>query len=413
LLTTDPSLYAQKELEFLEAKLADRAERLKHTLEHIERGRRKQIVIFLDNADQRDYHTQQQVFLIAQEFAATWPTAVFVTPRPETFHLSLRSGGTLSGYHPKAFTIAPPRVDRVIEKRLRFGLKLTRGELPIQALRDVNVQMRSLETILTALLKTLTKRQEIGELIDNVASGNVRLALELVQIFLGSGHVDTEKIVRIYSLRKGYYVPLHEFLRAVIYGDYVHYDPTRSYLANLFDITSADPKEHFILPLLLSQLKSWTGFEVENGFVQTAAVYDRLQGMGYTPEQVDSAFVRGLKHRLIETSARRGIEPGQDLPISVRITTVGAYHVERLSHLFAYIDAMVVDTPILDRTYREMIHDADPLIERLARACIFCDYLDVQWQHASESAGPFQWTHASANIRTDSEHTMRRQARSF
>jgi hypothetical protein len=56
-----------------------------------------------------------------------------VALRPETFYRSLKIGA-LSGYHPKAFTISPPRIDRVIEKRLRFALRLTSGEIPIELL---------------------------------------------------------------------------------------------------------------------------------------------------------------------------------------------------------------------------------------------------------------------------------------
>jgi GTPase SAR1 family protein len=401
LAEADPARYQQKELEFMEAKLADRAEHLKHALEHVQKGRKQQIVILLDNADQRDYDTQQQAFLIAQEFAATWPATVFVTLRPETFHLSLRSGGTLSGYHPKAFTIAPPRIDRVIEKRLHFGLRLTRGEIPIQALQEVNVQLHSLDMILRALLDTLESSRDVGELIDNIAGGNVRLALDLVQGFLGSGHVDTEKIVSIYSRNQSYRVPLHEFLRAVIYGDSAHYDPTRSYVANLFDLSSIDPKEHFLLPLLLSQLSRWTGPGIENGFVEASALYERLQGMGFTPEQIDSALARGTRHRLVETAARRPIEPGHELPAAFRITSVGVYHGQRLASMFAYVDAVIVDTPILDRRYRELTHDVPTLAERFARARLFCEYLDEQWQTTPESAGPFQWPQASATIRRE------------
>jgi hypothetical protein len=56
-----------------------------------------------------------------------------------------------------------------------------------------------------------------------------------------------------------YYIPLHEFQRAVIYGDARYYDPDRSPIANLFDVTSVDPKEHFLLPLVIGLLAAWDG----------------------------------------------------------------------------------------------------------------------------------------------------------
>ncbi len=362
----------------------------------------------LDNSDQRDYDTQQQVFLIAQELAANWPATVFVTLRPETFHLSLRSGGTLSGYHPKAFTIAPPRIDRVIEKRLKFGRRLTRGEVPLQSLRDVNVQLRTLEIIIQVMLDSMYQRNELGELIDNIAGGNVRLALDLVRNFFGSGHVDTEKIVEIYVKEGGYLIPLHEFVRAVMYGDSVHYDPSRSYVGNLFDVSSADPKEHFILPLALSQLAGWAGPGVQNGFVETTLFYDRMQGMGFTPEQIDATLVRAHRHNLLETTARRTPEPGHEQPPSVRITSVGMYHVHRLVNMFTYIDAVLVDTPIFDRGVKERIHDVQHIEHRLERAIIFCAYLDDKWLLVQDNAGPFHWPAISSEIRSDIERIRQR-----
>jgi len=44
--------------------------------------------------------------------ADQWDGMIYVTLRPDTYHSSARRGA-LTGYHPKAFTIAPPRVDRV------------------------------------------------------------------------------------------------------------------------------------------------------------------------------------------------------------------------------------------------------------------------------------------------------------
>jgi len=128
LRTSDPSLYRQKEIEFLEDKIKDRKNHVRQCLVHLSRGRKKQVILFIDNADQRDQQVQEQAFLIAQEVSANWPVAVFVAIRPETFHRSKRSGA-LSGYHPKAFTISPPRVDEVLKKRLLFALKVAEGRV--------------------------------------------------------------------------------------------------------------------------------------------------------------------------------------------------------------------------------------------------------------------------------------------
>jgi integrase len=106
LKSSSPETFLAKEIEYLESLMRDRESHLRHSLFHIARGRLKQVILFLDNADQRDEKTQELAFLIAQEFAENWQVVVFVALRPETFHRS-RTIGALTGYHPKAFTISP------------------------------------------------------------------------------------------------------------------------------------------------------------------------------------------------------------------------------------------------------------------------------------------------------------------
>lgn len=403
---SNPDLYKLKEIEFLDERLRNKEEHLKQVLHHIAKGRKKQVVMFMDNADQRDETIQQQAFLISQEIAEHWrPVTIFVAIRPETFYRSLKIGA-LSGYHPKAFTISPPRIDRVIEKRLTFALKITSGEIPIESVTGgIEVRLKNLEQIIKVFLQSLEYNDDIAESLDNIAGGNVRLALDLVRGFLGSGHVDTEKIVRAYSDRGSYYIPIHEFLRAVIYGDAADYDPEQSPIANLFDVSSADPKEHFLLPLIIGLLNSSSGPDVEEGFVETAAVYERLQSLGFTPEQIDDAIIRGHKKKLLETGARRIPQPGREMPQVLRVTTVGLYHISRLCRLFVYVDATVVDTPILASDFRASIRNGRHIHERLDRGSIFRRYLDEQWasMKSSGAAFLFDWENVSKDLEANIE----------
>ncbi|NLE45181.1 MAG: hypothetical protein GX620_10700, partial [Chloroflexi bacterium] len=84
LANSDPPRFKEKELELLERFLADSGEHCKRSLEHLSKGRKQQIVIFIDNADQRSDPTQDEAFLIAQEMAAKWPALVYIPLRPET-----------------------------------------------------------------------------------------------------------------------------------------------------------------------------------------------------------------------------------------------------------------------------------------------------------------------------------------
>jgi hypothetical protein len=398
---TDKGAFRQREIAFLEQKLQKREEHVRYALQHISRGQNKQIVLFLDNADQRTQEVQEQAFLMSQEISQSWPVTVFVALRPGTFHRSLRSG-SLSGYHPKAFTISPPRVDRVLQSRLEFCIRIANGRIPLESLGpNIKIKLHALEKIMRSFLESIERPDGLIEFIDNIAGGNIRLALDLVRQFFGSGHVDTQKIVDKYERRHHYYIPLHEFLRAVIYGDAIHYDPRQSYIANVFDVTEPDGKEHFLLCMMIAFLHQ-EGIKMgQQGFVDVTRTYERLQSLGFTADQIDRALVRGVEKKLIDTGGREQPQTGVLMPEVLRASSVGVYHVDKLTRSFSYVDAMIVDTPVLDSDARDQMLDVETIEERLRRARIFKDYLDQQWSAFNPGEPEFDWRAVSRDLDAD------------
>lgn len=395
----NPGLFREKEVEFLEEHLKNRHEHLRRSLEHVSKSQKKQVVIFIDNTDQRSETEQQEAFLVAQELAERWPATVYVTLRPETFHKSRRTG-TLSGYHPKAFTIFPPRVDRVIVKRLTFALKITDGRIPLPALGS-QIKLQNLGAIIKTFVVSLNENEPLVECIDNISAGNIREALAYVQDFFGSGHVDTQKILDWHNRTGAYTVPVHEFLRAVIYGDCEYYNPESSPIANLFDVTTNDGREHFLVSILVSMIEANSEDGGEAGFMETANIYEDLQSLGYTPRQIDAAITRAHKSRLIETMAREVPKPDESMPKAIRVTADGVYHVERLSRMFVYLDAVLVDIPLCDIAAREQIKEVKTIAERVSRAESAVSYLDRQWQEVVPRPSFYDWDKIADDLRRD------------
>jgi len=399
LLESNPDRYKEKEIEFLEKNILNVEQHLKSSLEHIEKARQRQVVIIIDNADQRTEEVQQESFLIAQEFSEHWPATVFVALRPETFHHSMKQG-VMSGYHPKAFTISPPRIDSVLKTRFNFALKISSGEIKIKSLREgTSIRLEKLSSIIKVFLYSLEKNEELLVFIDNISAGNVRIALDIVKGFFGSGHVDTEKIIKIYNETGRYLIPLHEFLRAVIYGDNEYYNPhIHNNIYNLFEISTNDNKEHFLLPLIIAILSSHNFKTETDGFIETSLVYQELQGLGYTPEQIDFAIIRGSSDKLIETAGRKIPKNNEDMPRSLRATTVGLYHLNNLINSFSYLDAVIVDTVILDKDIYDKILDVKDIEFRIERVETFKTYLDRAWAKVSKARSIFDWESKSVEL---------------
>ena len=89
--------------------------------------------------------------------------------------------GALSGYHPKAFTISPPRIDEVIEKRLSFVQKIIEEKIP---LRNINIKttFSKLDSLLQVLLISFKNNIHLIEFVDNFGIRNVRQAIELAKL---------------------------------------------------------------------------------------------------------------------------------------------------------------------------------------------------------------------------------------
>lgn len=411
LYESDKSAYRLKEIEFLESLISDSAEHMKKCIYQISQGHGRQVVLFIDNADQRSREVQEEAFLVAHDIASNWDATVFLALRPETYHDSLKTGA-LSGYHPKAFTISPPRVTEVISKRLNFALRVARGEFPILNMDRARSygNLHILTAILEAFRESLEKNRELPKAIYNISGGNVREALKFVSQFFGSGHVDTEKIADKYIHNGSYYVPTHEFLRAITFGDYEYYDPSISPIGNLFHIGSADPKEHFLAPLSLSFMISRSRGET-SGFIETTQLYEELQNAGFNPKQIDSCLERCYEKDLITTAGRTSVENNvSGLPKTMRISTVGAYHMQSLINQFEYVDAVVIATPILDREARIRIKPVDSgyILSRLDRAEIFIQYLDEQWLSLPVKPLYFNWQTSSSNLKADINHIRRK-----
>jgi hypothetical protein len=389
----DPATFQAKEINHLSKLLSTPEQHLKSCIQHIVSAQKRQVVIFLDNVDQRPLEFQEQVFLIAQSLAQTWPVTTFVALRPDTFAHS-RASGSLSAYQPRVFVIDPPRVDRVVQKRLRYALEQLKasGRLPSFP-KGVTVNSEKLENYIEMLGEAFENSDEIIRFVDNMSNGNLRKALDFIVAFVGSGHVDSEKIFRIIGETDRYTLPLHEFLRAVIFRDNEYFDPLDAPVLNVYDITSTDRREHFLTLLLISFVERTGVVGGSEGFVSLQDIYHYLQGLGFSERQIQSAIERVVNKDLI---ASPSLQP--NMPVDrFRVSASGAYTSKKLANMFTYVDAVIVDTPIIDSEFRNRIQPVNTIEERLDRALIFASYLDQCWDIAL--SGVYDWPFHASSLR--------------
>jgi len=397
----------EKEIEFLTELVEDFSTHLQRSLEYISRSREKQIVVFIDNCDQRNDQDQETAFLAAQEFASEWQVLVFISIRPETFHRTKKHTGALSGYHTKAFTISPPRIDEVVQKRLSFAQRIATGEIPLSAI-PVRTSFSVLDKLIQVFKESLKENERLYEFIENISNGNVRRAIELIKKFFGSGHVDFEKIFQIKSSSGSYTIPVHEVLRSIVYGDNVHFHPNNPDIVNILDVRTAHKNEHFLVPIILKVLADFSDNSRNQGFVELPILYTQLQGYGFTPIQVDTALNFMYSKALFETSEKGNFLDTANSTLMIRTTSSGIYHIEFLIGTFAYLDAIIVDLPIFDSITRSKCLNVMDIGRRLDRVRLVVEYLDSCWAESKFGDILFQWPQKSTEILSEVDKIAKR-----
>jgi GTPase SAR1 family protein len=391
--------YEKARIEFLRKKTAKLDSHLLASIGHIARGRKKRVILVIDNADQRDFKTQQDAFLIAQELAATRNLIVFVSLRPSTFYVS-KTTGTLAAYQNKLLTISPPPADEVVVRRLTFALRVAEGKVAPAALDGIRVNLDSMASFLRTVLRSVRDNEQIRQFLSNITGGNTRAVIELITSFCGSPNVDARKIVDIERETGRYLVPLHEFTKHALLGEYSYYNTYSSLVAmNIYDVSVPDPREHFLAPLIVGYLGSNLGIRDNDGFVLGSAIAHEMVKLSYSEEQVKFCLRRLASKRLIETPYMHYKEVAVEDSVSpmgfhYRATSIGLYHIRYWGGSFAFLDAMSIDTPIFDERARDaVVAEAASLdiARRFKKAIAFQDYLVNRWLLANIEPGYFDF----------------------
>lgn len=395
---TNPKEYDAEKRKMLARKTEDRDTHLKASIAFMSSLQQKQVVVSLDNADQRNYEIQQEAFIISQNLAKDWKLMVFISVRPQTFYSSKQSG-VLTAYPNRVFTISPPRVDQVLQNRLVFALNMAEGTIPVQSLKGIEINLGNISIFIKALLNAIKNNEDIIEFLSNITGGNIRAAIDLVTKLVGSANVDAQKIIDIMSHQGAYLMPVHEFWKTALLGDYSYYDPTTSMALNLFDVTSPNQNEHFLMPMLLSYIDSDGKHRTKEFFVQASDIIAEMQSWGFSIESIEHALRTAINKKLLETPERFTFNEDAggmygDLPTQVRITTVGAYHYRKWVAEFSYFDAMLFDTPIFVNEQRSIIANklnSFSIADRYTRAVTFRAYLNKVWGESALNPSYFNW----------------------
>lgn len=391
--------YKLHEVEHIESIQRNHHEYLKYVFQHIKGSRGKSIAIFFDNLDKRLPVIQEEAFLRSSAMARDWDALIFVCLRPDTYYSSKKSG-VLDSIAPKIISITAPDAKILLKKRFEYGAMLAEGRVgETPSGRDISVELPTVAQFITGCCLNSLRNRKLVSLFESASNGNARSLLQYAEKIITNGHLDTQKIMEKIEKGGSYTIADHEAERSLLYGDYQHYDPKGSVFINVFDLRHSEPIEHFYKLFLLDFLNRSSSSGIQHGYCRLKDIINYSSQLGYTVDYIKEMTKELLGFKYCRTSTRE--DSLSDDNVLIGITSLGRYHINVLVKKFTYIDAIVIDTPIIDETVRSKINDIKPIAKRLGRADLFLNYLNECSNHLQDEAAKAVWQKISSEIGSD------------
>ena len=402
LYSKDKKRYREIELDEIGKVLEDKHIYLTKVIHHLKRGRQCSVALFFDNLDRRNQDIQEQTFLKASSIARDWASLVFICLRPDTYYRSQRNG-VLDSIAPTAFIVGQPDLSLVLKKRFAYAKKIAEGKSLYPTLirsapsKNISFDLPRIARIFESCEFAARKKHGIIPTLEAVSNGNIRRLLDFARHILCSGHLDTKKILNLIEKTGGYYIPDFEGVKTLLYGDYMHYDNSKSPFINLFDIQHAEPSEHFLRFAILRYLAKIPLNSATQGYIELSELLKYLSMLGYS----FNTAVETIKILIEKHYVRKPVVIDLNLLESdkIRITSLGRYHIYSLIDMFQYLDATIIDTPIIDDNVRDMIGDVTEINERLDRTNYFLKYLDNCVKHVQDQELRSAWAYVSGKAK--------------
>ena len=367
----------QKELaSFLKSKMSDSQEHFKSVNKYLTREIHKRIIIIFDNADQLSDKIQEHVYLNACSLNTQARFGVIVSLR-EGYYYNWRSRPPFNAFVCNAYHIAAPDYGHVLQKRLNYLIKniqfnKTHSFTGSVGNKQYQLNEEKIEEFFSGIESSLfgENNAPILEFLRHMSFPNIREGLNLFKTFLVSGYTDVSEYVLRVLFNKGDHtitIPMHEFMKTIALENKLYYNHKSSKIQNLF-YPSSQNSDYFIKYYLLRKLDDQLSFEgTINKYIGYADLLKVFQEYGYREDVINKEIEILLSESFIETDKLLSDISWISLPeedFSITITAKGHYYITQLINRFYYIELVLQDTPIFEKSYYDRLVQLFPIPEK-------------------------------------------------
>lgn len=358
---------------------------------------RHPVFLVIDNVDQFEREEfQRDIFIEAQAGAKRMGLNVIMSLRDATY-LRHRNSPSFDAFQVDSLYIDAPQTLAVLSRRFTYAKKFLEGKsAEIRTESGVTFRVTNLAEFLSSVSASLLSEKN-GYLIEILAGGDLRRALNLVREFLSSGHTSSDRVLWAYAegadgqdrgpKDKRLAFPRHEIFKACVLGQRRFYREEDSLLPNIFDSKLGSSGKQLLRIHLLAKLVAVSSAQGQEGIL-VESIHSDLYQIGVSDADVGTVIRQLIEFRAIRTGDGRALtDKSQLLP-----TRLGGYLVRDLAQEFAYVELCTLDTNIFSDRYWLELKDLTLQIDRSTgysqlalrckRAKLFVEYikeLEEQW----------------------------------
>jgi hypothetical protein len=315
------------------------------------------LVVVMDNVDRLATKNQLDAFQLTLSFMAETRAFVILQMRDETYERfkdkppldTFRSGIT--------FHISPPRFIDVVKKRLELSLQYLSKQADetqtytLESGVRITYPKSELGNFLRELyLELFERRHNISRVLESLAGGDVRKALEMFVSVITSGHLSEMAITSNVWGAKTYPIKEHNVLKILMRTDYRFASEQSGIITNIFrfDRDWQKPDNFLLIEILyfLVMNRKKVGQIRLEGYWTGRHVMEELQKQGYIPEDTLAALNYLLKRQLITADHLSFRDVTKD--DSVKISASGFMHIRFLPARLEYLFGVIPTTPVFD-----------------------------------------------------------------
>lgn len=366
---------------------------------YLHNKRKNQVILILDNMDQKAPGLQDKLYQVGNEFVYGCNLVVVLSLREATYR-RMTNSPNFNAFASREFHVKAQAIDMILEKRFAFLRNRLSTEKVTVETPTGTIDVLDFHRFIALIRRSLLSEQadpRILECITAISNGNIREQLEMIYSFLISGQTKIDEYFWTYALDEEKNIPFHEFLHSLLHEDTKFFDEGLGHrFINIFEPAPTTNSSHFTALRILKYLElvlGQTGELRQTDFLTDEDILSEFGDYGWAKDEISFHMQRLARFGLLMPESGDIKDCLTQQPCA--LTKSGIHYASTLYREFSYFSAVACDTSIADVDLSDelgqILHDNIespklPLSIRRKMGEKFVGYLDCREQSEIKGA---------------------------